>query len=172
MRQESLAQNGCWGFSHHQDWLVTPGFVTHLCLGHRRNKGRRKGRKGEIQKWKGWSGFTKWPLKWEHPLLTELNPFAGLQELSTVLSAGVCCAWLPTKQQQSSQLQREWMGPMSGELQRLILKSFVLITLPEGKQRVRAACPHRHRRPQWRGWTWMSPTCEFTLWINLIFLNF
>lgn len=144
MRQKSLAQNGCWGFSHHQDWLVPPRFRhspvrAHVCLWHGRKQGRRKERKEEIQKWKGRSGFTRWPLKWEQPAPTReaQSLFSRHQELRTVLGQRPAPAMLGFQhhqQQSSPDFKGNWVRPMSRASHRLILKSFVLVTLPEGKQ--------------------------------------
>lgn len=117
-------------------------------LWHRRKQGTRKGRKGKIQIAE--VVLSSSPSNESTQLLTErLNPFffwASGAEHGAREAPGVCSAWLPTKPTAKlPHFKGNWIRPVSGAFQRLILKSFVLITLPEGKQRVRAVYPHRHR---------------------------
>lgn len=129
---------------------------TRVCLWHGRKQGRRKERKREIQKWKGRSAFTRWLLKWEHPAPPReaQSLFSRHQELRTVLGKHPASAepgFQQNQQQSSPDFKGNWIRPMSRAFQRLILKSVVLITLPEGKQRVRSVYPCRHWRPQLKG---------------------
>lgn len=120
-----------------------PGFVTHLFMltsacGTEGSKGEGK-RKEEIQKWKGRRGFTRWPLKWEHPApIREVQSlFSRHQELRMVLGkrpAPAAPGFQQHQQQSSPDFKGNWIRPMSRAFQRLILKSFMLVTLPEGKQ--------------------------------------
>lgn len=136
-----------------QDWVVTPGFVTcsRSCLV--AQKGEVKiDSKMERQKlfWPGgpWNESTQ--------LLTErLNPFfSQLQELRTALGKRRVSAvpgFQQNQQHSSPDFKGNWIRPMSRAFQRLILKSFVLVTLPEGKQTVRSGCPCRHSSLQLKG---------------------
>lgn len=140
----ATATTGC--FCHSP--LHTP-----ICLWHRREQGRSKERQGEIQKWKGRSGFTRWPLEWEHPAPDRGSiPFLSAPGAEDGAGEASAVPGFQQNQQHSSpDFKGNWIRPMSRAFQRLILKSFMLITLPEGKQTVRSVCPHRHPSPQLKG---------------------
>lgn len=92
----------------------------------------REGNRGEVPKWKGRKvlpGFTKWerpaPAREAQSLFSQL----GKRPVSAAPGSQ------QNQQQSSPHFKGSWIRPMSRAFQRLILKSFVLITLPEGKQR-------------------------------------